>query len=277
MKKIFTYGILLACLLTLCGCSKSIFSSGGTEDESQAADDSTQDEEEKKEMTKQQEDILRSYGLSEEEIARQKENGMDYGTQSFVDTAIIMLNYLEEKYNEKFQVAGGYIPGLFEHEYCIEAEACEGEFAGEKFNVYYGENGCRDGYIVYKKQEEACEVLRELIQEEFPKVQVFASVKGEYGDEITLEMTGEQILHIIDYDYVMLIANPSMTEEELKQIASQIKAFLDVKKIFSGGGVYCVANPVDSNLTEEEVIKLLFPQGDNEKTYIWREYIATFK
>jgi hypothetical protein len=272
MKKIVTYGILFLCFFTLCGCSKNIFSPGGIG----KGENSTKSEEENQTMTKQQEEILRSYGLSEEEITRQKENGMDYGAKSFVDAAIIMLDYLEEKYNEKFRVAGGYIPGLFEHEHCIVAEACEGEYVGEKFRVYYGENGCRDGYIVFKKQEEACEALRELIQGEFPEVQVFANVSGEYGNKVSLDMTGEQLLPIVSFSLDVLIATPNMTEEEFGQIASQIESFLDINSISSSGDVICVENLVDSNLTHDEVIKLLFPKGDNEKKYIWDVYIATF-
>jgi hypothetical protein len=154
----------------------------------------------KVEMTERQEAVFRSYGLEEERIAKMKEEGLNYKEQSFVDTAIIMLDYLEEKYGETFEVVGGDIPGILSDEYWITAQALEGEYAGERFEVYFnGEVGFTDGYIKFLKEDEAVDALKTLIREQFSDVYVSAEILGEYGNEIDLDSTKEQLLHNVQY------------------------------------------------------------------------------
>lgn len=211
-----------------------------------------QSDEEKSEMTEQQEEIFRSYGLSEDEIDRMKKEGLDYKEQSFVDTAILMLDYLEEKYGEKFKVAGGDIPGFLSDEYWITAKAIEGEHAGEKFDVYYkGENEFTDGYIILLKKEEACEALKELIENKFDNVQVFSDLAGDYGSELlTPDSTGDEMLNIVEYVFDLVITDPDMSEAEFTDLSKEVEKFLNDHDIFFSGTAICLNKPVDFDSTD---------------------------
>jgi len=231
--------------------------------------------EETAEMTKQQEEVFRSYGLSEEEITKMKEKGLDYKQQSFADTAIIMLTYLEEKYGESFEVVSGDIPGVLSDEYWITAQASDGAHAGEEFDVYYrGNEGCTDGYIGILKEEEACEAFERLIKEKISNVQVFSEITGEYGSEITLEMTGDQLLLEVTYSFTIVITDPDMTEEEFNQKADEIETFIGDSCLHSMGGVYCFVNKVESDLTMNEVDDII--EDDNKLVVKWGRGIVTY-
>ncbi len=228
---------------------------------------------EKSEMTEQQEKVFRSYGLSDEEIDKMKKNGLSYKEQSFADTALMMLNYLEEKYGEQFQVVGGDIPGILSDEYWITAEALEGDYAGEKFNVQYiGKDSYKDGYTVLVKQEEACEALKRLIQSKFGNILIFPSVTGEYGSELALDMTGEEMLKIVYYDYNIIITDPDISsEEEFYKSSEGIMKFLDDNEVNSGGPVRYLNGPAQLNMTIEDFYALL----DKEDAFRWDDYIRS--
>jgi hypothetical protein len=137
MKK-WLMGVWIALLVALCtSCSNNALLKTNELKQSNNETENKPDEEKSK-MTEQQEEIFRTYGLSDEEIEKMKKDGLSFGAQGFVDTALMMLSYLEEKYDEKFIVVGGSTPGLLSDEYWIKAEACEGEYAGVKFDVYIG-------------------------------------------------------------------------------------------------------------------------------------------
>ena len=100
--------------------------------------------------TEKELELLEDCNLSSDYMKEIKEKGMSISVQSFVDTAQIMLDYLEEKYDEEFKVLGGEIPGIISGDYSIIAYATEGEYAGEEFDVYYrvdeeGNGYCEDG------------------------------------------------------------------------------------------------------------------------------------
>jgi hypothetical protein len=184
-----------------------------------------------------------------------------------------MLNYLEKKYSEKFKVVGGDIPGIFSHEYWITAEALEGEHAGEKFDVYYlGERGYKDGYITLLKQEEACNALKKLIQSKFSDVLIFPSLSGEYGDELSLDSTGEELLKTVFYYYNIVISDPKISsEEEFLIFTEDIIKFLEENHIKSDGPVRYLKGSVDPNMSEDDFDKLL----DKEDAFQWSDYIRT--
>ena len=231
-----------------------------------------QPEEEKVEMTERHEEIFRNYGLSEEKIEKMKEDGLDYKEQSFVETAIMMLDYLEEKYKVQFKAVGGDIPGILSNEYWITAESSEGEFAGKKFDVYYmGDNGFRDGYITLIKQEEACDALGKLISREFDNVLIFPSITGEYGSELTLDNTGDQMLKIVSYycDYVLI--NPDISEEEFTKSAVAIEKFLNDNDVFSSGSVLYFKEPVEKEMSIDDLNKRL----NDEDALKWSYYISS--
>lgn len=257
MKK-WLMGVWITLLITLCvGCSENTSqkTNGLKESNSEAENHS---DEEKPEMTVRQEEVFRSYGVSDEKLEEMKRDGLSYQEQSFVDTAIMMLDYLEEKYDEKFQVVGGDIPGILSDEYWITAEASEGEYTGVKFDVYYyGENGYRDGYITLLKQKEACEALKELILSKFSDVLIFPSMTDEYGSELTLDNTGEQMLKIVSYYCDFVIINPDMSEKKFNEISEAIEKYLNDNDVFASGSVLYLKEPVDIDMSSDDLSKLL--------------------
>jgi hypothetical protein len=223
-------------------------------------------------MTEQQEEIFRTYGLSDEEIEKMKKDGLSFGAQGFVDTALMMLNYLEEKYDEKFKVVGGSTPGLLSDEYWIKAEACEGEYAEEKFDVYYwGEDGYTDGYIALLKQEEAAEALEKLLLSKFSNILIFSSISGEYGNELRLDNTGEEMLKIVDYKFNIITTDSELSEVEFTKLSKAIEKLLEDNNVSSTGLVRYLDGPVDLNMTNEDLNRLL----DNVDVFRWNNYIRT--
>jgi hypothetical protein len=232
--------------------------------------------EEKVEMTERQEAVFRSYGLEEERIAKMKEEGLNYKEQSFVDTAIIMLDYLEEKYGETFEVVGGDIPGILSDEYWITAQALEGEHAGERFEVYFrGEAGCTDGYINILKEDEAVEALKNLMHEKFNDVYVSAEITGEYGKDVTVDMTGEQLLNIVSYAYDLIFTAPDMTEEAFLERAEEIETYLDDNDVFSSGNIFCFVNEIEPEMSDDEIMNLIEENAGTNNVVKWYDYIST--
>lgn len=271
MKK-WLMGVWIALFITLyAGFSENTFlKTRGLNQSSRRTEN--QSDKEKSKMTEQQEEVLRSYGLPDEEIERMKREGLSYKEQSFVDTAVMMLNYLEKKYGEKFQVVGGDIPGILSDEYWITAEALEGAQAGEKFDVYYlGENGYTDGYTALLKQEEACTALNKLIQKEFSNVLIFSSVSGEYGGELTPDNTGEELLKTVYYDYNIIITDSDMTEEKFNQLSESIKKLLDDNNVNSSGVVRYLNVPADPDMTAGDFEELL----NNLAAFRWNNFISS--
>ena len=133
--------ILILGLMSLSGCKES-----KTTDQKQneVIEENNEKESVKKDKiqvyrtpTEKELEILEGCNISNDSMKKIKEEGMDLSTQSFVDTAQIMLDYLEEKYEEKFKVVGGEIPGIISGDYMIFAQAVEGDYRGRRFEVYY--------------------------------------------------------------------------------------------------------------------------------------------
>lgn len=260
--------VFMLCIIMLGGCNEITNDKVNTEPEVE--------EEEGVEMTEQQEAVFRSYGLEEERISMMKEKGLSYKEQSFVDNAILMLDYLEEKYGETFEVVGGDIPGILSDEYWITAQAPQGKYAGERFQVYYrGKAGFTDGYIKLLKEDEAVGALKDLIHEKFSDVYVSAEIYGEYGSEITLDMTGEQLLYIVQYGVSLIFTAPDMTEEAFLRRVEEIQTYLDDNDVFSSGSVFCFYDDIDPNMSDSEIMHLIDSGFETKDVYKWSEYIST--
>ncbi len=264
-------GVLLMLLIVLCvGCGDK---SQKTNEQKPGNDEiENQSDEEKADMTERQEEVFRNYGLSEEKIEKMKADGLSYKEQSFVDTAIMMLDYLGEKYALQFKAVGGDIPGVLSDEYWITAEASEGEYAGKKFDVYYlGEDGFKDGYITIIKQEEARTALNKLITSEFDNVLVFPSLTGEYGSELTLDNTGDEMLKIVSYYCDFVISKPEISEEEFINSAKSIEEFLNDNDVFTSGSALYFHEPVEQDMSRDELNKRL----DSDDALKWSYYISS--
>lgn len=272
MNKRGLYLLLIVSAIILGGCDFACRKSND-----KAIDNKSKDtvREEKESMTERQEEIFRSYGLSEERIAQMKQDGMNFSEKSFADATIYMLDHLEKKYNVKFEVVGGDIPGLFMHDYWIKARACEGEHAGKEFDVYHkGERGIFDGYINFLKEEEAVEALKDLIHEKFGDVIVLAEMTGEYGDQITLDMKGKELLHKVRYYYYIVITSSQMNESKFISRVEEIEQYIDDNDVISSGIVFYLKDDVDINITDSEIFKMIKNNNDNEVVR-WSEYIST--
>ena len=153
-----------------------------------------------------------------------KEEGMNIGTQSFVDTAKIMLNYLREKYGEEFKVVGGEIPGIISGDYSILAEAVDGEHSGEQFEVYYlvdddGNPYCEDGYFAILKRAEVQEYLQKIAQEAGVDIKVIVSLNGNVGKKYNKDTTVEEMLSMGEEIEVNIFGymKPETTEEQFEE------------------------------------------------------------
>lgn len=276
MRILKRYALLILCICTIGGCNwKEDTSANIDKGKEVSQNNNTAEGEEKIEMTEQQEEIFRSYGLTDEEINKMKEKGLTYGEQSFVDTAQIMLTYLEEKYGETFEVVGGDIPGLFGHEYWIKARACEGEYAGKKFNVYYyGESGCMDGYYAIIKNEEAVQYLEKLIYEKFDDVTIYPKLQGLYGNAYTKDTTGDDLIEGSEIYLDIIITGPNMSEEEFLKKENEIVKLLEEKRAFGSGSAFCFINKPESGLSHDDLVNLIVTSKGSNTVFTWEDYFG---
>lgn len=182
--------------------------------------------------TEKELEILEGCNISKDSMKKVKEQGMNLATQSFVDTAQIMLDYLEEKYEEKFEVVGGEIPGIISGDYMIFAQAAEGEHRGERFEVYYqvddhGKGYCEDGYFAILKSGEMQEYLREIAEEAGTDIKVIASLSGKVGKEYDKDTTVEEIKELNREKEIQISVHgdvrPGMSEEEFQRQAQELE------------------------------------------------------
>lgn len=182
--------------------------------------------------TERELEILEGCNISNDSMKKVKEKGMNLATQSFVDTAQIMLDYLEEKYEEKFEVVGGEIPGIISGDYMIFAQAVEGEYRGERFEVYYlvddeGKGYCEDGYFAILKSGEMQEYLREIAEEAGTDIKVIASLSGRAGKEYDKDTTVEEIKEQNKRKEIQISVHgdvrPGMSEEEFQRQVQELE------------------------------------------------------
>lgn len=182
--------------------------------------------------TEKELEILEGCNISNDSMKKVKEKGMNLATQSFVDTAQIMLEYLEEKYEEKFEVVGGEIPGIISGDYMIFAQAVEGEYRGERFEVYYlvddeGKGYCEDGYFAILKSGEMQEYLREIAEEAGTDIKVIASLSGRAGKEYDKDTTVEEIKEQNKRKEIQISVHgdvrPGMSEEEFQRQVQELE------------------------------------------------------
>lgn len=172
--------------------------------------------------------ILEDCNLSENYMKEIKEKGMSVSVQSFVDTARIMLDYLEEKYGEEFVAAGGEIPGVISGDYMIFAKAADGEYAGKKFEVYYradeeGNGYCEDGYFAILKNNEFQQMMQERADETGDGWKVFTKLSGTYGKEYGKDTDISKVSPEAIYADTNCIMTPEKTEEEYENELEKLR------------------------------------------------------
>ncbi len=178
--------------------------------------------------TERELEILEDCNLSSDYMKEIKEKGMSVSVQSFVDTAQIMLDYLEEKYDEEFKVLGGEIPGVISGDYSIIAYATEGEYAGEEFDVYYrvdeeGNGYCEDGYFAILKNEEFQEMMQKRADETGEGWKVFTELSGTYGKEYGTDTNISDIRPEDIYADLNCIMTPQKSDEEYAKSLDKLR------------------------------------------------------
>ena len=237
-----------------------------------------------REPTEEELKILEDCNLSNDSMRKIKEEGMNIGTQSFVDTAKIMLNYLEEKYGEEFKVVGGEIPGIISGDYSILAEAVDGEHSGEQFEVYYlvdddGNPYCEDGYFAILKSAEVQEYLQNIAQEAGTDIKVIVSLEGNVGEDYTKETTLREIeelnknrgVQIFIHGYV----RPEMSDEEFQEQVQKLEEKLNQTDLCIKYTVFrLIDNKKYDYIQEDSDIDIAFPRGtQDEEEYNLRYHV----
>ena len=218
MKAKIIVGILVLGLACLSGCKDS---KGKEQKQNKVATEDNKEESEVqvyREPTEEELQILEDCNISNDSMRKIKKEGMNIGTQSFVDTAKIMLNYLEEKYGEEFKVVGGEIPGIISGDYSILAEAVYGEHSGEQFEVYYlvdddGNPYCEDGYFAILKRAEVQEYLQKIAQEAGVDIKVIVSLNGEVGENYKKKTTLNEIKQLSRNRGIQIFIHGYMRQE----------------------------------------------------------------
>ena len=218
MKAKIIVGILVLGLACLSGCKDS---KGKEQKQNKVATEDNKEESEVqvyREPTEEELQMLEDCNISNDSMRKIKEEGMNIGTQSFVDTAKIMLNYLEEKYGEEFKVVGGEIPGIISGDYSILAEAVYGEHSGEQFEVYYlvdddGNPYCEDGYFAILKRAEVQEYLQKIAQEAGVDIKVIVSLNGEVGENYKKKTTLNEIKQLSRNRGIQIFIHGYMRQE----------------------------------------------------------------
>ena len=286
MKAKIIVGILLLGLACLSGCKDS---KAKGQKQNEVTDESNKEESEMqvyREPTEEELQILEDCNLSNDSMRKIKEEGMNIGTQSFVDTAKIMLNYLREKYGEEFKVVGGEIPGIISGDYSILAEAVDGEHSGEQFEVYYlvdddGNPYCEDGYFAILKSAEVQEYLQNIAQKAGVDIKVIAALDGNVTKKYNKDTTIEEIenlnrkrgIQIYIYGYV----RPEMSDEVFQEQAQKLETELKKNNLRISYTVFrLIDNEKYDYIQEYSDIDIAFPRGtSSEEEYNLRydEYI----
>ena len=297
MKAKIIVGILVLGLACLSGCKDSKAKGQKqnevtTENSSEESnmDESNTDESKVqvyREPTEEELQILEDCNLSNDSMRKIKEEGMNIGTQSFVDTAKIMLNYLREKYGEEFKVVGGEIPGIISGDYSILAEAVDGEHSGEQFEVYYlvdddGNPYCEDGYFAILKSAEVQEYLQNIAQEAGVDIKVIAALDGNVTKKYNKDTTIEEIenlnkkggIQIYIYGYV----RSEMSDEEFQEQVQKLEGKLKQTNLCIK---YTVVRLIDNKkfdyIQEYSDISIAFPRGTSvEEEYNLRYHAYVY-
>ena len=149
--------------------------------------------------TEEELQILEGCNLSSDYMKQIKEEGMSLTVQSFVDTARIMLDYLEQKYGEQFVVAGGSPADMWTSDFMIFAKATTGEHKGERFECYYkldedaGKRYCEDGYFALVEQPVMEQYFQQVAEESGCQFKVTVSLTGEVGEKYTTDISTDEL------------------------------------------------------------------------------------
>lgn len=233
--------------------------------------------------TEEELQILEGCNLSSDYMKQIKEEGMSLTVQSFVDTARIMLDYLEQKYGEQFVVAGGSPADMWTSDFMIFAKATTGEHKGERFECYYkldedaGKRYCEDGYFALVEQPVMEQYFQQVAEESGCQFKVTVSLTGEVGEKYTTDISMDELKKVIKEKDIELsvfcFAAPYLTDEEFDREVSLLE------KALSDTGYrteYCVWRLIDEDkfnyINTDSDISRAFPRGSRSDDLYNKRY-----
>lgn len=233
--------------------------------------------------TEEELQILEGCNLSSDYMKQIKEAGMSLTVQSFVDTARIMLDYLEQKYGEQFVVAGGSPADMWTSDFMIFAKATTGEHKGKRFECYYkldedaGKRYCEDGYFALVEQPVMEQYFQQVAEESGCQFKVTVSLTGEVGEKYTTDISMDELKKVIKEKDIELsvfcFAAPYLTDEEFDREVSLLE------KALSDTGYrteYCVWRLIDEDkfnyINTDSDISRAFPRGSRSDDLYNKRY-----
>ena len=228
MKSKIVIALLILGITCLSGCKDS---KTAEQKQNETAEEKNKEEEKMQAYrtpTEQEMGILEGCNLSKDYMKEIKEKGMSLSVQSFVDTAQIMLDYLEEKYEEEFEVVGGEIPGIISGDYMIFAKATTGDYIGKRFEVYYrvdeeGKGYCEDGYFAILKNNEFQQMMQERADETGEGWKIFTNLRGVYGEKYGKDIEIKNINSAYLEGKIRCVMTPEKTETEYEQELEKLR------------------------------------------------------
>lgn len=229
MKKIIAIILIVISTIISIGCDKSEF-----------IDDQENYENIYTKMTKEDEEFLKKCGLEERQMKFIKKRGLDVGQKKFIRVAKDILNYLEKKYSESFDVVYAYVPSAESDNYAITAEAKSGIYAFKDFRAYYNEGkGYSDEYFNICMADRAGQAATNILSNEYDNVKVIARLNYYYTEDYDINMSDEELLQKCDFTFFVLYYGPDTKENDFKKITKNIEKRLNDNKIHFDGYTYC--------------------------------------
>ena len=236
--------------------------------------------------TEEELQILEGCNLSSDYMKQIKEAGMSLTVQSFVDTARIMLDYLEQKYGEQFVVAGGSPADMWTSDFMIFAKATTGEHKGERFECYYkldedaGKRYCEDGYFALVEQLVMEQYFQQVAEESGCQFKVTVSLTGEVGEKYTTDISTDELKEYIDGRNLCLnilcFTSPELSDDEFD---TQVASFENTLKNTDYKIEYCVMRVLNeeqfNSINRDSDVSRVFPGGTRPEDEYNRRYYTT--
>lgn len=222
----------------------------------------------RKPLTENQEQILRSCGMTNRKIEEMKEEGVPELTEEFVTAAEIMLEKMQERYGMSFMVLGGTIPDWSSADFTFMLCAADGELAGKPFGAAYrlesgGERHLYEEFYALKRRTEVQKDVQNIADQLGTEIRIIAYAEGEIGEDVL--PASEEAMQSVRIDILGFMPKETRTEfiqSAAESLYEEIKTY-EVRDY----RVYRVRhNSALGRLTDYESIGEVFPMGIPEAT-----------
>lgn len=224
-------------------------------------------------MNGRQREILSSLNVSDKRIEEINNRGLNIGEKSFLDTAMIMLDYLEEKYDNKFEIVSGSIPNSTNKDYWINAHALKGEHAYKNFSTYLKDGKCSDEFFNILRRDEISLYITELLNESINNIKAYVNISYDYGKGFNSKTKISEIISKCDFTINVAYYGPDTSKEEFDIIANKVEKILNDNNIKFDGEVMCFLTEIDSINTNEELTNVLRKRSDENRVYSYYKNI----